>query len=185
MSLHGLGQLILSKSKHKTTYFHFGEENYAENRFRKILKAKRKPHNLFSTYSIPNTAAAIILKHKPHHPLVQTLTLTKSQSSLNGLEGPYGVETQFPCIPICCDSPTFCLSSRSADHTAAGLNIIILSHLRAFECADPATWILLACIWLLPLETSFPQHSLLRLKSLLLISCLISLCVCLIHYSNT
>lgn len=25
MSLHGLGQLILSKSKHKTSYFHFGE----------------------------------------------------------------------------------------------------------------------------------------------------------------
>ena len=103
---------------------------------------------------------------------------------INGLEGPYEVETQFPCIPICCDSLTFCLSSRPADHFAAGLNIIILSHLRAFESADPSTWILQICMWLLPLQTSFPQHSPLRPKSLLLILCLISLCVCFIHYSN-
>lgn len=32
----------------------------------KYRKQKGKPHNLFSTNSIPNTAVVISLKHKPH-----------------------------------------------------------------------------------------------------------------------
>ena len=49
--------------------------------FRKKNIESKKENHIFSTYSIPNTAVVIILKHKPRHSLVQnSLTLTKSQS---------------------------------------------------------------------------------------------------------
>ena len=108
----------------------------------KYRKQKGKPHNLFSTNSIPSTAVVISLKHKLHHSSVQS-SLSKSQSPYKWPRKTFaGLSPSSLFVPICCDSPTFCLSSRHAGLVVAGLDIIIFSHLRAFELADPYTWIL-------------------------------------------
>lgn len=61
----------------------------------KHREQKGKPHNLFSTNSIPNTAVVIVLKHKPRHSSIQTLSLqVKAQVRINGLGGPDRADAQ-------------------------------------------------------------------------------------------